>query len=189
MPKIDFTTSGGGKIDTEQAGMLNPIELVEGIAESAPGQHAATALERAIDAVTSADNIGEGILGGASELYAGGLNLTSDLAQALGMNMENVPEYTGESATAFWRGLAGDEAARQTPVTTRKGEETTLGEVKGYEQMAEDVKTGVEGLGKAAQLGALTEIWSNVASSASKPITSTANTLEQLMSIDNRRSI
>ena len=172
--------------------MLNPIELVEGIAESAPGQHAATALERAINAVTSADNIGEGILGGASELYAGGLNLTSDLAQALGMNMENVPEYTGESATAFWRGLAGDEAAKQTPVTTRKGEKTTLGEVKGYEQMgeiAEDVKTGAEGLGKAAQLGALTEIWSNVAGSASKPITSTANTLEQLMNIDNRRSI
>ena len=129
------------------------------------------------------------ILSGASELYAGALNAVSDIAQGLGMNMGDVPEYTGESATAFWRGLIGDETAKETPVETRAGEKTTLGEVKGYGEMgdiAEDVRTGAEGLGKAAQLGALNEIWSTLNQGATKPITTTANTIEQLLNIDNR---
>ena len=129
------------------------------------------------------------IMSGASEIYAGALNTVSDIAQGLGMNMENVPRYTGESATAFWRGLAGDTEAKETPVTTRAGESTTLGEVKGYGEMgdiAEDVRTGAEGLGKAAQLGALTEIWNTLNVGATKPITSTANTIDQLLNIDNR---
>lgn len=144
-------------------------------------EHVTGAIERA----GASGDIGAG----ASELYAGALNVVSDIAQGLGMNMENVPEYTGESATAFWRGLAGDESARETPVTTRAGENTTLGGVKGYgemEDIATDVRTGAEGLTKAAQLGALNEIWNTLNAGATKPITSTANTIEQLLDIDNR---
>ena len=155
-------------LGSKVAGMVDP-------------EHVTNAIERA----GASGDIGEG----ASELYAGALNVVSDIAQGFGMDMEDVPEYTGESATAFWRGLAGDESARETPVTTRSGEETTLGGVKGYgemEDIAADVRTGAEGLTKAAQLGALNEIWDRLNAGATKPITSTANTIEQLLNIDNR---
>lgn len=159
-----------------------------------PIQQAATGLGDVLGsssmgtAIARAGQAGD-IMTGASELYAGALNTVSDIAQGLGMNMENVPRYTGESATAFWRGLIGDESAKETPVETRAGEKTTLGEVKGYGEMgdiAEDVRTGAEGLGKAAQLGALNEIWSTLNQGATKPITTTANTIDQLLNIDNR---
>ena len=140
-----------------------------------------TAVGRAIDS----GDIGKA----ASELYAGGLNVVGDIAEGFGVNMGDVPEYTGESAGAFWPGVFGDEKAKETPVTTRSGEETTLGEVKGFDKMedvASDIRTGAEGLTKAAQLGALNEIWNTLNAGATKPITSTANTIEQLLDIDNR---
>ena len=170
----------------------SPGEVLQNIGESAPAQHIANALDRAINAVTAAKDLPSGIAAGAGELYGGALNVTSDIAQTLGMDMSNVPEYTGESAGAFWRGLAGDEAAKETPVMTRGGEKTTLGHVKGYEQMgdiAEDVKKGVEGAAKAAGLGALTELWSKANQAAGTPVSHTANTLEQLLNVDNKRDI
>ena len=165
---------------------------IAGIGQSAPVQHGAKALERAMQAVSDAPDLPSGILSGASELYAGGLNITSDIAEALGMDMSNVPDYTGESATGFWKGLAGDEEAKKTPVTTRGGEETTLGDVAGYSEMEKigaDIKTGLEGALDAAKLGALTELWNKANTAASTPISGTANTIEQLMNIDNKRSI
>lgn len=170
----------------------SPGEVLLNIGESAPVQHIAQALDRAINAVTTSQDLPSGIAAGAGELYGGALNVTSDVAQALGMDMSGVPEYTGESAGAFWRGLAGDEAAKETPVTTRGGESKTLGDVSGYKEMgdiAEDVKTGIEGAAKAAGLGALTELWSKANQAASSPVTNTANTLEQLLNVDNKREI
>lgn len=167
-------------------------ELYNEITGFKPAQHIAEGLGRAVEAVTTSDDILEGLGKGASELYAGALNVTSDIAEALGMDMGNVPEYTGESATAFWGGLAGDEAAKETPVTTRKGEETTIGNVAGYGEMegiATDVKTGVEGLAKAASLGALTEGWNMLNQGMGHTLSSTANTIEQALNIDNRRDI
>lgn len=190
---------------------------------------------------TPGDIIGEGL----ANIYATGVNAVSGIGDVLGFDTSNLPDYTGESITNFWKGLAGDKSALETPVTTRGGQQTTLGNVAGmkelasspvgaatqtikeaietaapivggavetigkgvgdvasevgktvsetagnlYEQLPEDVKTGISGLGKAAQLGAMGQIWNAVNAGAEHSVSHTANALEQLMSVDNKRSI
>lgn len=190
---------------------------------------------------TPGDIIGKGL----ADLYATGVNAVSGIGDVLGFDMSNLPDYTGESITNFWRGLTGEKSAMGTPVTTRGGEQTTLGNVAGmkeltespvgtvaravrgageavapvvggavetvgkgvgdiagevgktvsetagglYDQLPEDVKTGISGLGKAAQLGAMGQIWNAVNAGAEHSVSHTANALEQLLSVDNKRSI
>lgn len=190
---------------------------------------------------TPGDIIGKGL----ADLYATGVNAVSGIGDVLGFDTSNLPDYTGESITNFWRGLTGDKSAMETPVTTRGGEQTTLGNVAGmreltespvgtvaqavreagetvapvvggavetvgkgvtdiagevgktvsetasglYEQLPEDVKTGISGLGKAAQLGAMGQIWNAVNAGAEHSVSHTANALEQLLSVDNKRPV
>ena len=174
---------------------------------------------RMIDTVSQ----GGGIGGAASELYAGGINAVTDVARALGADMSNVPEYTGETATQFWRGLAGDEKAAETfknvagyqemkesPLgaaakitgegATAAGE--TIGELgerisgdtselgeKIASAIPEEFKETMSGLGQAAKLGALGQIWGMANSVASHPLTAVQDTMSSITNIDNRRDI
>ena len=174
---------------------------------------------RMIDTVSQ----GGGIGGAASELYAGGINAVTDVARALGADMSNVPEYTGETAMQFWRGLAGDESATETfkdvagykemqesPIgavakvtgegATAAGE--TIGELgeritgdtselgeKISEAIPQKFKDTMAGLGQAAKLGALGQIWGMANSVASHPLTAVQDTMSSITNIDNRRDI
>ena len=189
-----------------------------------PAQNAANALGSAINAVTSADDIGSGILAGAGELAKGGLSIVGGAAENLENIVSAAPEPVKDTASALLGAAPeiGKAAGRIGQSDDPLGEigkmaaETGEGLKKGAEDFIEgtgrklsddisqgigdylenelgidpnDLKTGFEGLLKAAGLGALNEVWSATTGAASHPISTTANTLEQLMSIDNKRSI
>lgn len=174
---------------------------------------------RMIDAVSQ----GGGLGGAASELYAGGINAVTDVARALGADMSNVPEYTGETATEFWRGLAGDTEAAETfkgvkgyremqesPIgaiaqATGEGASAageTIGELgeriagdtgelseKIAQAIPQEFRETMAGLGQAAKLGALGQVWGMANQVASHPLTAVQDTMQSITNIDNRRSI
>lgn len=194
-----YTSSGGGNIDERSfAGMSNPIEAAQsfvsdvqrefsGIAESEPGQIAGRALENAMNAVTSAEDLPSGIAAGAGELAKGGAALAGNFGEFLGGEFrkqgESLVKHAGEAITENAPGIAEGIKSGIEDI----GEKAI--EALGLEEYMPDIKTGLEGLGKAAGLGALNEIWSATTGAASHPISTTANTIEQLMNIDNKRSI
>lgn len=170
--------------------------------------------------------------GEAANAYAQSLNALnaagSSAKEGLTGKGYDYPIYTKENVNEFWKGLAGDEAARETPVTMASGRETTFSGVPGYGKLTEvsdaaggfvgdvaeqakgtveniggaiegaksaidenwpDIKTGLEGLARTAQYGALAELWGMANSAFSSPVSHTVNTIEQALSATNKRDI
>lgn len=119
------------------------------------------------------------------ELYAGGVTNIGAVAGAI--TGKNYVKWTGDTIGDYWKAVTGDEKAMESTVETSAGKKK-LGDIPGT-HLAEDVMNTIEGLGKAAALGLLSEAWNRTTGVFSNPVSSVANTISQVENITNAKDI